>query len=259
MRSKIHKPVTLVLSGGGARGFFHIGVLKALKEYNIPIKEIVGTSIGAIVGAMYCSNPGINFDEVIKQTDFKKFMRFSFSQTGIINTKNLEKYFRDIIKVSNFSQLKIPLKFNATDVNTGEEVKFYKGDLFPALMATMSIPGIFPVVKINKKILVDGGVKNHLPLSLTNTRGRIIISDLTYSKHKITLKSKKRNVLSNIYYILIEEQVLSQLNRYNKKDVIYLKFEESLNILDFRKSKITKAIQKGYDLTKNQILDKKWV
>jgi len=166
--SKRKKKVGLALSGGAARGIAHIGVLQVLREEQIPIDMIAGTSAGAAIGAVYAA--GQNIDRLAAyaiDADWKRLAPLidpSFPKTGFIKgrkiTKLLSTYVGGNIK---FSDLKIPLSCVATDIDTGEEVVIDRGSLLEALRATISIPGIFTVVKREGRHLVDGGLTTPVP------------------------------------------------------------------------------------------------
>jgi NTE family protein len=105
------------LGGGGARGFFHMGVIKALQELNIRIDEIAGTSIGAIIGVIYAANPKIDFEKMANELDFLEIFKIlALVKTKDIN-KNIEEFFKKYVVVENFDDLKIKCRFNATDIN----------------------------------------------------------------------------------------------------------------------------------------------
>lgn len=239
------KKVSLVLGGGGARGIFHMGLLKAIQELGFEVEEISGTSIGAIVGVMYADNPNIDFAKVINNVNYFRIAKISYSNSGIISSDSIEKYLKEIIKSKKFSDLKIKLSFTTVDINKGEEVIFNKGDIFPGLIASMSIPTIFPIKKVKNKYLCDGGVLNNLPLDLIKKRKKVIVSDITMHKSKINEKSSRLDVIRNVY-IIIRDKFLDYKKKGFKKNVIYIKFDKDYNMFDFRKSNLIKLYNLGY-------------
>jgi NTE family protein len=170
------KKIGLALSGGAARGLAHIGVIQVLREEKIPIDMIAGTSAGAVMGAVYAS--GQNIDRIIKQALDAGWKRLaplidpSFPKTGFIKgrkiTRLLSTYVGGNIK---FSDLKIPLACVATDIDTGEEVVIDSGLVLEALRASISIPGIFTVVKREGRHLVDGGLTTPVPVNVARQMG----------------------------------------------------------------------------------------
>ncbi|MEO6392869.1 MAG: patatin-like phospholipase family protein [Pyrinomonadaceae bacterium] len=206
-----HRPtVGLVLSGGGARGFAHIGVLKVLEENHIPVDYIGGTSMGALVGAMYAmgKTPAeieamvgpLDWNELIQGT--VEFDRLSFRRKedrrnipapvtlkGQINDLNLpnalnsgheigllfDRVTLPYAGVTNFDDLPIPFRAVGTDMVKGEAVTLKSGSLARSLRATMSIPGVFAPVEIDGRILSDGGLVNNIPTDVVKAMGADIL------------------------------------------------------------------------------------
>lgn len=163
MKSKLK--IGLALSGGGARGISHLGVLKGLNEAGIYPTQISGTSAGAIAGAMYCQ--GYQPEEILQiilDTNFFRFMRPAISWRGILKMSSIESLFKLYFEHNDFSQLKVPLTVTATDIKKGKTIYFSEGPLIPPVMASCCIPGMFEPIIIGKKHLVDGGVLNNLPV-----------------------------------------------------------------------------------------------
>jgi NTE family protein len=250
-QKKARRKIALVLSGGGARGFFHIGVIKALRELNIEIKEIAGSSIGAIIGALYASKPDIDFDALIDNISYTTLAEFSYQTISILSTKKLEAYLKKNIGVNTFSALTIPLSLPIVDINSGEEIVYRTGELFPPLIASMSIPGIFPLVKYENRILCDGGLLNNIPANLiTQKKLPLIISDISLQKNKIDLKSSRLQIMKNIYLIPRYRLIAQELNSIKKeRKVVHIEFHDYYHIFNFRKKNIKKMIALGYAMT----------
>lgn len=157
--------IGLVLSGGGARGAAHVGVLKAFEEHGISPSHISGTSIGAIVGAMYAK--GIHWSEILsflKETPIFNTRRFAFNKPGFLDT---EKFYNDLkvyFPEDNFQALKKTLFVTATDVLTGSLKIFSQGELIMPIIASASFPGIFTPTEVNGSYYIDGGVLNNFPV-----------------------------------------------------------------------------------------------
>ncbi len=157
--------VGLVLGGGGARGYAHIGVLKALEERDIKPVAIAGCSMGGIVGAMYCSGRTAN-DMLERAHDFKFTELIDRGDSeGLMRTTRLEKRMREKLPAT-FEELTIPLKVTACDIQEGVQVVFDSGDLPAAVRATISLPGVFPPARVGDRILLDGGLVNNLPVDI---------------------------------------------------------------------------------------------
>lgn len=241
------KKIGLVLSGGGARGFFHMGIIKALQELNIEVVEIAGTSIGAIVGVMYAANPKIDFEKIAQDLDFLKLIQMIALVSTKDSTKNLEKFLKKYIPAENFSDLKIKCKFNASDINQKEEIVFDKGNIFPAIIASISIPGVFKPLKYEERFLVDGGVSNNIPITLINKPKKILVSDITGPIKKIDEKTLATDVLYSSI-ALMQQKISLEKAKNIKKKIIYLNLDDDKTfILDFRKKNYQYLIDMGYE------------
>ena len=157
------------LSGGGARGFAHLGVLKALEEYDIKPDVIAGTSAGSIAGALYAD--GYAPDEIaaiFAGHDFRQFAEIQLPKAGIFSMSGLRSFLKKHLRSKTFEELKIPLYVVATDLDDGISVTFNEGELIEPIVASCSIPIIFNPVLINGIHYVDGGVFRNFPV--TNIR-----------------------------------------------------------------------------------------
>ncbi len=157
--------IGLVLSGGGARGIVHLGVMKALQERGIFPHAIAGTSAGAIAGALIAH--GYTPDEILNilvKTNFLKYLRPSFSGPGLLRMDKVEEFYTEWLPHNSFEKLKIPLTVTATDIEAGEIVYFKSGELIRPLMASSCLPGIFEPIRFRKQRFVDGAVLNNLPI-----------------------------------------------------------------------------------------------
>jgi NTE family protein len=251
------KSIGLVLSGGGARGFFHIGVLKAIQELNIKIDKISGTSVGAVIGAIYAAKPQTDFDKLTSELDFFKVTKTIALGTKSGTTSGIESFIKKHLSATDFSELKIPLSFNATDINNKEEVVFNKGPLFPALISSISIPGVFPPVKIGERFLIDGGVANNVPASLVTDTTDLIISDITGPVKKIDSSTSPLKVLYSSITFMQYRIKQEELNKIKNQKVTHLKLlDNNIFLLDFRKKNFKKLIDLGYNAMMNSDLAK---
>jgi NTE family protein len=158
--------IGLALSGGGARGFAHVGVLKALIESDIPIDVISGTSAGSFVGGAYAA--GMSVDEIIaigKKVSWFSVAGFSYSPRGLLSNAALGTFVEQNLRVTRFEDLVRPFAAVACDLETGDEVVFRdEGDLALAIRASCAIPGVFvPVIDGDGRALIDGGVVSPMP------------------------------------------------------------------------------------------------
>lgn len=156
--------IGLVLSGGGSRGISHLGMIKALQEFEVPIDIISGSSSGAIAGALF--SYGYSPDEILKivsEISFLKLLKPAISKTGLLRMDSTESLFRKYFDEDNFSALKIPLTVCATDLCKGRSVYFSEGPLLKPLMASSCIPVFFDPITIDGELYVDGGLLNNFP------------------------------------------------------------------------------------------------
>jgi NTE family protein len=176
--------VGLILGGGAARGYAHLGILKKLRDENIPVDFIIGTSMGALIGALYASNNDIDsllYDAIneISLLNLIKLIDLGIPLRGFVKGDKIEKFLSNYIK-SDFKDLSIPLYIVATDVKSGKEVIFSGGSLLKAVRASISIPVVFEPVDMQGIKLVDGSVVNFDAKELAWKLGAdiIIISDV---------------------------------------------------------------------------------
>jgi len=156
--------IGLALGGGFARGIAHIGVLKVLEEAGIPIRAVTGTSVGALIGAAYCS--GLSCDEldaVAHSVRFTTFARWTLSRFGFASNDRMVSFLDRTLKVKTFEELRIPLGVAATDFNTGEGVVFHSGSITDAVRASCAYPGMFLPVEIRGRYLIDGMLSHPVP------------------------------------------------------------------------------------------------
>lgn len=174
------KKVHLVLGCGGARGMAHIGVIEMLEADGYEICEVIGCSMGAVIGGIYCAGYLQQYKEWLlglnKSSVFSLF-DFTFTTQGFVKGGKIFNKVQELIGKQNIEELKIPFAAVATDMLHKKEVHFRSGDLFKALRASIAIPGVFIPVVTGNSILADGGILNPLPLSLvTKKRGAIIVA-----------------------------------------------------------------------------------
>lgn len=185
------KKIALVLGGGSARGLAHIGVLKVLHNAKIPIDLIVGTSIGALIGATYALGiPLEKTEQIALKTRWWHLTDFTVSRIGFLEGQNLQNIITEAIENKDFYDLKMPLAVVTTDIEKGERVVLTSGELAEAIRASCSLPGIFNPVKINERLLADGGLIESVPTRVAQQMGAtfIIASDAGFCirKEKIT-------------------------------------------------------------------------
>jgi len=156
--------IGVALGGGFARGIAHIGILKVLEEEGIPIRMVAGTSVGAIMGAAYCSGLTIaELEEIAHKVRFTTFARWTLSRYGFASNDRMVSFLRRILKVQTFEELRIPLGVTATDFNTGRGTVFTSGSMIDPVRASCAYPGMFLPVEIQGSWLVDGMLSYPVP------------------------------------------------------------------------------------------------
>jgi len=156
--------IGLALGGGFARGIAHVGVLKVLEEENIPIRYIAGTSVGALIGAAYCSGiSAAELEQVAAKVRFKHIASWTLSRYGFASNQRMIGFLNQLLKVKTFEELRIPLAVTATDFSTGEGVLFHSGPLIDPVRASCAYPGMFLPVKIRGRHLIDGMLSHTVP------------------------------------------------------------------------------------------------
>jgi NTE family protein len=156
--------IGLALGGGFARGIAHIGVLRVLEQEGIPIRAVTGTSVGALIGACYCSGLSVaELQEVARSCRFTTFARWTLSRYGFASNDRMVSFLERTLKVKMFEELRIPLGVTATDFNTGEGVVFHSGSIIDPVRASCAYPGMFLPVEIGGRYLVDGMLSHPVP------------------------------------------------------------------------------------------------
>lgn len=263
--------IGLVLSGGGARGYAHLGVLKVLEENRIPVDCIAGTSMGAVVGGLYASGMAahdmqarlsqvnladIAFD-VTERADLPQSSRederlyvngltLGFgakgvkTPAGLVQGNRLQALLADwmVAVPSNqpFDQLPIPYRAVATDLQTGQMIVLDRGSLPLAIRASMAMPGLFAPAEVNGRVLVDGGLVSNLPVDTARQMGAnvVIAVDIGSPLRPLDTLATPADVMQQMVGILIRQNVLSQRQQITPNDVLLTPELGSLAFTDFQ-------------------------
>jgi len=253
-----HRPrIGLVLSGGGARGAAHVGVLKVLEQMHIPIDAVAGTSMGAVVGGLYAS--GLNAREIEsimsslnwqdafrdrppredltfrrKEEDQNFLVKFPLGlrgshiqlPKGLITGQKLNQILRrltlPVSRVTRFDDLPTPFRAVATDLETGDAVIMDAGDLTSAMRASMSAPGVFSPVEREGRLLVDGGIAENVPVDVARAMGVdiLIVVDVGAPLLKRDKLSSAPIISNQMLAILIQHNARQQLEKLGPDDVL---------------------------------------
>ena len=248
--------IALVLGGGAARGFAHIGVIRALEQEKIPIDMIVGTSVGSLIGAIYASDANsfelewtafsLERDHVIDYTILS-----AFSGMGLVKGDKLEDFVKAKIPVANIEDLKLPFAAIATDLNRGTRVVLDHGSVAKAVHASSAIPGVFNPMEHQGKLLVDGGVVENLPSSVARERGADIVIAVDISEHVVNF-----NITNLIDVMLQAVTIMSSENvKYTRKnaDVLITPAVGDVGMLDFSQKK--RCMQAGIEAAQKAMPD----
>jgi NTE family protein len=170
--------IGLALGSGGAKGLSHIGVLKMIEKYNIPIDYIAGSSIGSLMGAHFAAfKDPKRLEELFINLNLRKgFQLFDpILQGGFIKGIKFEKFIEEILEGATFDKLQIPFAAVATDFNTAKTVVFTEGTLSKAIRASTSVPTLFQPLSYKNLLLADGGLSNSVPVDVVRTMGADIV------------------------------------------------------------------------------------
>ena len=272
--------IGLVLSGGGARGAAHIGVIKVLEELRVPIDCIAGSSMGSIIGGLYAS--GLSVAEIEKtltgvdwtdaflddipreERSFRRkrdddlyllkakagFKDGSFNlPTGVLQGQKIDLLFKGLTlpvgEIPDFNRLRIPFRAVATDIVTGKEVVLDHGDLALAMRASMSVPAVFAPVEIDGRMLVDGGVSNNLPMDVAREMGAdiLIVVDISTPMSTREELNNALAITNQLTNILTRSNTEAQLATLGKQDILLVPDLKGISSSDFLKA--GEAIPRG--------------
>ena len=235
----IQKPppkVALVLSGGASRGFAHIGVIKVLEAGGIPIDIVVGTSAGSLTGALYAFyGDAAKLERAAWGLTEQDVFDFSIPNilVGVVKGESIVRFINSRITTKNIENLKIRFAAVATDLNTGKKVVFKTGSVATAVRASISIPGIFKPLVIGKRILVDGGVVDNVPVDVAREMGADVVIAVDVSSD--TTNYEVENIIDVILQTL--NIMGNEISKYQLKeaDVVIRPRVSGVGLIDFDK------------------------
>lgn len=207
-----HKKLTLVLGGGSARAIAHVGVLRVLERENVRIDRIVGTSMGALIGAAYSTGMTIKeMEEKAYVFSVNKLLDPTIRSLGLLAGNRLENTIRSMIGARQFTDCRIPMSIVTTDIETGDEIVHNSGDLVKTVRATCSWPGIFAPVKLNGRLLCDGGIKNSVPTKIARDlapENYLLAVDVGFCVRRVKMQ--------NVFQVILQSlQIIGEeLNKY---------------------------------------------
>ncbi len=248
--SQIKYKIGLVLSGGGARGFAHLGVLEALNEAGIYPDVISGTSAGALAGVLYADGhtPG-EIHKILNVGSRLDFMRPALPREGLLQISGVTKILKNNLHATTFEELKIPLFVTATDLNNGKAVYFSKGDLIDPVIASASIPVLFQPVIINNICYVDGGVLDNMPLKPIENICKNLIGSFVNSVGYMEKVSGLINIAERSFMLSMSKEIIEK----SKKFDLFIAPTELSNYKILDPDKAEELFGLGYKATKEKL------
>jgi NTE family protein len=243
LKSNERPRVILVLGGGGAKGLAHIGVLRVFQEERMPVDQVVGVSVGALIGALYSA--GLSVDDIDsmandigwnKLTDFNRasMVRLVLSEE-LLSSKKMEDYLNKHIGNKLFSDLNIPFACVATDIGNGERVVFREGPVAIAARASATFPAVFHPVEYRHRMLVDGGVVDNLPTDIVERGPNDVIVAVTPKGDLISMENQSI-FKSLVRTIEIQKDILSD-EKKKTADFLIEPIVSGVSVTDLGRSK----------------------
>jgi NTE family protein len=242
----------LVLSGGGARGYAHLGVIQALNEAGIFPDVISGTSAGALVGVLYAD--GYSPNEILMLMNWASrldFMRPALPREGLLQINAIIKILKTSLKSKTFDELKIPLFVAATDLNNGIAVYFSEGDIFEPVIASASIPVLFQPVKIKDISYVDGGVLDNMPIRPIENDCNVILGSFVNPVGHVDKISGLINIAERTFMLSMSKDILEKAKRFD----MFIAPLELRNYSFLAPDKAQELFTIGYNATKEKLAE----
>ncbi len=252
------KKLALVLGGGSAKGYAHIGVLKVLEKHGIKPDLIVGTSMGALVGGMYAAGKSVNeMEEMTKSvTSLGGFSLISTLFKGnLLSADKITKVITKELGEAAHSDCKIPFVAIATELKTGKEKRFDKGLLRDSILSSTAIPGVFPKHKVGDKYYVDGGMVNNLGEDVARELmpDAVVLSVDVIGQYEKQLEALKLKTLEHILNVsTMRTQMITEM-KPNLADLRIIITQPTVSLLDFSAETVQRAIRNGKNATTRNI------
>jgi NTE family protein len=240
----------LVLSGGGARGFAHLGVIQALHEAGIFPDVISGTSAGALAGVLYADgHTPEEIHKIMNSGSRLDFMRPALPREGLLQIGGIIKILKTCLRAKTFEELKTPLFVAATDLNNGKAVYFSKGELLDPVIASASIPVLFQPVVINNIHYVDGGVLDNMPVKPIEHSCRFLIGSFVNPIGYVEKISGLISIAERTFMLSMTKEITEKAKKF---DLLVAPMElRNYKILDPEKA--DELFDLGYKATKSKL------
>ena len=254
------KNLTLVLGGGACKGYAHIGVLKVLEREGIKPNLIVGTSMGAIIGAMYASGKDVKYlTELSKRLTKRKLMDFNlinaFFNSSLLSGKKLRKLLHEQLGNITHEELDIPFVSIASDLLNGKLEILKEGNVVDNILASSAIPGVFPMIEQEDKILCDGGLLNNVPDDIARKlcKNNIILSVDVIADYKKQVEDSKLKIMGITINALTLMQTQVTKLQGNSSDMRINISQPDVYQMSFDSESIEKSIEYGESVMKRNI------
>ena len=280
--------IGLVLSGGGARGAAHVGVIRALEEMRIPVDAVAGTSMGAVVGGLYAAGlSGEEIERIFRDLDWQEVIRDRAPRRerayrrkqddrnilakgalgvspsegvtlplGLVQGHKITQVLREatarVADVQDFDRLPTPFRALATDLETGERVVLGQGDLVTVLRASMSAPGVLTPVEVNGRLLVDGGLVDNLPVELAQGMGvdRLIVVDVSFPLANRQGLTSAFDITNQMVGIMVRRGTLESKEHLQPGDVLIEPDLGAMTAIEF--ARMPQVMEQGKTAARNQ-------
>ena len=244
----------LALGSGGASGLAHIAVLQVFDELEIRPDHITGTSIGAVIGGLYAA--GLSADEILDLFDdfggspldalsqlagnselgLTDLLQLGLGEGGLLDSSGFLRFLAGHTEARDFSELRIPLSVVATDYWSGETVVLEEGELFPALAASMAVPGLFKPSRRDSQLLIDGGTSNPLPFDLLQGRvDRVIAVDVTGRREPVAGEATGMTDLLFKTFEIMQQSIIRQMVQHRPPDLYLQPDVTGVRLLHFNR------------------------
>lgn len=254
------RPVSLVLSSGGARGLVHIGVIESLEQHGYPIGSIAGSSIGTLVGGFHAMGKLPEFKKWLTSLSPRQLINlldFSWSRAGVIKGNRIFKDLKSVIPDMRIEDMPIPFRAVTTDIEREEEVVFVSGSFYEAVRASVAIPAVFTPVRRESSLLVDGGVLSPLPISHVQRLPDDILAVVNLNGHCAASHTNSKphytgyfSMMQHAYYAM-RHQLCKMAIAHHRPHMV-IEFPRNIcGIWDYHKAKY--LIGEGFEATQQWI------
>lgn len=241
------KEIVLALSGGGARGAYHLGVLQYLDENNIKIKAMCATSIGSIIASSYASGVSPKEQlEILKQKSTKNIFSFAWFKESLFKIDMNSSTIDMLIKKEKIEDLNIPVYITALDLQSAEEICFEEGDLKTICRASSALVPVFKPVSYSGRVLVDGGFFNHMPYEPLLKYNTTLVG---VNLNPIINKPSRKRFMSYLKKVIAIRLFITAYNQRDKYDH-YISSDEIINYSIFSFKNFDKLFEMGYEEAK---------